>query len=101
MARRKKKDEDILERLLKKAEEVKQTGLELSRMAAIEAQKRGRKLKKRGSEKITKGISAAKKIGKSSKEDLILLEKLGKLKKSGIISEKEFQTKKKEILGRI
>jgi len=32
---------------------------------------------------------------------LAMLEKLGKLRKAGVITEKEFQTKKKEILKRI
>ena len=37
----------------------------------------------------------------NAENDLELLEKLGKLRKSGVITEKEFQAKKKKILGRI
>jgi len=37
-----------------------------------------------------------------SKEDVLqLLEKLGELKKSGILTEKEFTEKKKELLSKI
>jgi len=42
-----------------------------------------------------------KKITSNVDEDLATLEKLGKLRKSGVITEKEFQAKKKKILGRI
>ncbi len=35
------------------------------------------------------------------KEDLETLAKLGELRKAGIITESEFQSKKKKILGRI
>jgi len=37
----------------------------------------------------------------NTEDDLATLEKLGKLRKSGVITEKEFQAKKKKILGRI
>ena len=58
-------------------------------------------LQKRGIKKINEGISSAKKITSNIDEDLTTLEKLGKLRKSGVITEKEFQAKKKKILGRI
>ena len=51
--------------------------------------------------KITKGISVAKSVTSNPKEDLATLEKLGKLKKMGIITDREFQVKKKKILERI
>jgi predicted HNH restriction endonuclease len=48
-----------------------------------------------------KGIQASKNLRSSPKKDLDLLAKLGKLKKAGIITEKEFQGKKRKILKRI
>ena len=101
MARRKKKDDYFVEKLIKKADEARKTGIALSKIAAEEARIRGTKLSKAGSKKISEGIYAAKKMSSSPKEDLKTLEKLGKLKKSGLITEKEFQDKKKEILKRI
>ena len=101
MAKRKKKDRDIIEKLLKKADEAKKTGMELSKIAAEQAQIHGRRLKKEGYKKIGDSLSAAKKFTSSRDENLRTLEKLAKLKKSGIITEKEFQEKKKQILSRI
>jgi len=48
-----------------------------------------------------KGIKASKNLKSSPIKNLELLTKLGKLKKEGIITEKEFQEKKKIILKRI
>jgi len=101
MARRKKSDEFIIDKLLKKAEEAKKTGLELTRIAVEQAELSGRQLSKEGRRKINESIAAAKKKFSSGEGDLAMLEKLGKLRKAGVITEKEFQTKKKEILKRI
>ena len=38
---------------------------------------------------------------RSSDDNLELLKKLGELKKAGVISNKEFQTKKKQLLDKI
>ena len=64
-------------------------------------QKEREALQKRGEKKIKEGIAAAKKATSNTSEDLATLEKLGKLRKAGVITEKEFQAKKKKILGRI
>ena len=101
MARRKKKNDDIIEKLLKKADEAKRTGIELSKVAAEQAQIHGSRIKKVGSKKIGEGISAAKKFTTSSEEDLKTLERLAKLRKTGVLTEKEFQEKKKQILSRL
>ena len=58
-------------------------------------------LQKKGVEKISESISAAKGLATSAEDDLALLEKLGQLRKAGVITEKEFQAKKKKILERI
>ena len=58
-------------------------------------------MQKRGVAKINEGILSAKKITSNTDDDLKTLEKLGKLKKSGVITEREFQAKKKKILDRI
>jgi hypothetical protein len=40
-------------------------------------------------------------VTSNTQDDLEILKKLGKLRKSEIITEKEFQSKKKKILDRI
>ncbi len=65
------------------------------------AKKERKALQKRGIEKISEGISAAKSVTSNTNEDLETLKKLGKLRTNGVITEKEFQAKKKKILDRI
>ena len=101
MATKKRKKEDIFEKLLKKADEAKKAGLELGKVATTKAKKGGKKIKEEGQQKISQGMYSAKKFTNSSQEDLLLLERLAEMKKNGIITEKEFQLKKKEILKRI
>ena len=107
-----KKADKALQEGIKKADEVLDDAVEFGEMTAkqaaktskelrIQAKKERNKLQKRGIEKINEGISAAKNVSSDAQEDLATLEKLGKLRKSGIITEKEFQAKKKTILGRI
>jgi len=66
-----------------------------------QAKKEKEELQKRGIKKITKGISIAKNVTSNTQDDLEILKKLGKLRKSEVITEKEFQAKKKKILDRI
>jgi len=79
------------------AGQAKKTSFELRR----KAEKESEKIKKKGMAKLNEGISAAKKGTVNIEADLKTLERLGKLKESGILTEKEFQEKKKKILARI
>ncbi len=79
------------------ASEAKKKSAELRKQAEIESER----LKSQGEKNITKGIASAKKMAATSSKDLETLAKLGELRKAGIITEKEFQTKKKQILNRI
>lgn len=101
--RRKKtaKTPDFIEKLFQRAEEARQAGLELSKIAAEQAQIHGKRLSKEGKKRLDESIAAAKKMSSSREENLKLLESLGKLKKAGLVSDSEFQQKKKELLARI
>lgn len=79
------------------AKEADQKSRELRKQAEIESTK----LKARGEKEVVKGLSAARRLTSTDKHDLETLAKLGELRKAGIITESEFQTKKKKILGRI
>jgi len=96
----------------KKADEVLEDAVEFGAMTAKQASKASKdirkqakkekeELQKRGIKKITEGISVAKNVTSNTQDDLEILKKLGKLRKSEVITEKEFQAKKKKILGRI
>ena len=107
-----KRADKAIDEGIKKADEILDDAVEFGELATGQAKKtsqqlrrrakkEGEILKKKGAEKINEGIVAAKNAAASAEEDLKTLEKLGKLKKSGIITEKEFQEKKKKILARI
>jgi len=107
-----KKADKALQEGVKKADEVLEDAVELGVMTAKQASKTSKEfrnkaknerkaLHKRGVEKISEGISAAKSVTSNTQNDLDILKKLGKLRKAEVITEREFQAKKKKILGRI
>jgi hypothetical protein len=61
----------------------------------------GSRLKKTTKSSVQRGIKASKNLTTSPFEYVELLKKLAELKKAGIITENEFQEKKKKILSKI
>lgn len=107
-----KKADKAIQEGVKKADEALDEAVEFGSMTAKQAAKVSKELsnqakkekellQKKGIKKINEGISTAKKATSNSQDDLELLEKLGKLRKAKVITEKEFQAKKKKILDRI
>jgi len=107
-----KKADRAFQEGIKKADEVLEDAVEFGEMTAKQAAKTSKdfrkqakkereEIQKRGIKKITEGLSAAKNVTSNTQEDLEILKKLGKLRKAEVITEKEFQTKKKKILDRI
>lgn len=107
-----KNADKILEESVVKADQTLNQAVKLGNLAATEAQKRSgqlhrqariesMRLKSEGLKKINQGITTARQISQSRERDLEMLKKLDKLRKSGTITEREFQTKKKQILSRI
>ena len=80
------------------AEIAKEKARDLRSLAKSQGSNVSKKLKTKG-KKLTKSISKTNFI--SSEKNLSILEKLGELNKKGIITNKEFQEKKKELLKRI
>ncbi len=104
--------DDAVEDGIKRADEIVADAVEFGKIASKEAQKKsielkkiakieGERLKAEGERKISKGVAKAKKMTSSDRNDLETLAKLGELRKAGILTEKEFQTKKKKILKRL
>jgi polyhydroxyalkanoate synthesis regulator phasin len=107
-----KKADKAIQEGVKKADEALEEAVEFGSMTAKQAAKTSKELRnqakkereelqKKGMKKITEGISTAKKATANTHDDLEILKKLGKLRKSEVITEKEFQAKKKKILDRI
>ena len=93
-----KNNKEVLQKLKVQAEIAKGKTRELQKIARAKSSKVKTQLKTK-SKKLASSISEAKLI--TSEKNLKILEKLAELNKKGIISNKEFQEKKKEILKRI
>ena len=107
-----KKADNAIQEGIRKADEALEEAVEFGTMTAKQAAKTSKELhkqaskekeslQKKGIKKINEGLSSAKKITTNTHEDLETLKKLGRLRKAEIITEKEFQDKKKKILSRI
>ena len=107
-----KKADKAIQEGVKKADGVLEEAVELGSMTAKQASKTSKELhsqakkesetlQKKGMAKISEGISTAKKATSNTHDDLEILRKLGKLRKTDVITEEEFKAKKKKILDRI
>jgi len=94
-------DEEFLEKLLESVDDAKKKGQKIGRLAKIRGLQLGKRVKARAKKTVSKKITRAKHMIRSSDDNVELLKKLGELKKAGIISNKEFQTKKKQLLDKI
>ena len=92
-----KNKKEVLEKLKTHAEIAKEKTQELSSIAKNRGSKVTKKLKTRG-KKLTKSIAET---AISSEKNIRILEKLGELHKKGIITNRELNEKKKELLKRI
>jgi len=93
-----KNKKEVIQKLKNHAEIAKEKTQKLRTFAKNRGSKVTSELKTRG-KKLSKSISESTMI--SSEKNLRILEKLGELNKKGIITNKEFNEKKKELLKRI
>jgi hypothetical protein len=94
-------DEEFLEKLLEYVDEAKRKGQKIGRMAKIRGLKLSKQVRAQAKKTVSKKITKAKRMIRSSEDNVELIRKLGELKKAGIISNKEFQAKKKQLLDKI
>ena len=94
-------DEEFVEKLLGSVDETKKKGQKIGRLAKIRGIKLSKQVKARAKKTVSKKITKAKRMIRSSEDNVELIKKLGELKKAGIISNKEFQAKKKQLLDKI
>jgi len=94
-------DEEFVEKLLESVDEAKKKGQKIGRLAKIRGLKLSKQVRARAKKTVSKKITKAKRMIRSPKDKVELIKKLGELKKAGIISNKEFQAKKKQLLDRI
>ena len=94
-------DDEFVDKLLESIGEAKEKGQKIGKMAKIRGLKLSKQVKTEARKTVSKKITKAKRMIRSSDDNLELIKKLGELKKAGVISSKEFQTKKKQLLDKI
>ena len=94
-----KNKKEVIEKLKLHAHMAKEKTKKLKKIAKKRSSKVSKTIHSEG-EKLTQSIENTKRLIYSEK-NLLILERLGSLNKKGILSNKEFQDKKKEILKRI
>ena len=94
-------DDEFVDKLLESIGEAREKGQKIGKLAKIRGIKLSKKVKTEAKKTVSKKITKAKRMIRSSDDNLELIKKLGELKKAGIISNKEFQTKKKQLLDKI
>ena len=94
-------DDEFVDKLLESIGEAKEKGQKIGKIAKIRGLKLGKQVKTEARKTVSKKITKAKRMIRSSDDNLELIKKLNELKKAGVISNKEFQTKKKQLLDKI
>ncbi|MEM2759683.1 MAG: SHOCT domain-containing protein [Nitrososphaerales archaeon] len=95
------KKDTFLKKLKEKADAAAKTGKVLGKKAIEKGPRIGKQLKLKSLEALEESIEKTRKAATSAEKNIELLKKLAELKASGIISEEEFERKKREILTRI
>ena len=94
-------DDEFVDKLVGSIGEAKEKGQKIGKIAKIRRLKLGKQVKTEARKTVSKKITKAKRMIRSSDDNLELIKKLNELKKAGVISNKEFQTKKKQLLDKI
>ena len=94
-------DDEFTDKLLESISEAKEKGQKIGKIAKIRGLKLGKQVKAEARKTVSKKLNKAKRMIRSSDDNLELIKKLNELKKAGVISNKEFQVKKKQLLDKI
>ena len=97
----KPKAAEFLAKLVESVDDAKKKGQKIGKLAKIRGIKLSQRVKLRAKKTVSKKITKAKRMIRSSNDNVELIKKLGELKKTGIITNKEFQAKKKQLLDKI
>ncbi len=94
-------DDEFVDKLLESIGDAKEKGQKIGKLAKIRGLKLSKQVKTEARKTVSKKITKAKRMIRSSDDNLELIKKLSELKKAGVISSKEFQTKKKQLFDKI
>ena len=76
-------DDEFVDKLLESVDEAKRKGQKIGRLAKIRGLKLSKQVKARAKKTVSKKITKAKRMIRSSEDNVELIKKLGELKKSG------------------
>ena len=97
----KPKDDEFIDRLFQSADEAKKTGQKIGRLAKLRGVRLSKRVSTQAKKSVSKKIRKAKRMIRSSEQNVELIKKLGELKKAGLITSQEFLAKKKQLLDKI
>ncbi len=97
----KPKDDAFIDKLFQSADEAKKKGQKIGRLAKLRSVRLSKRVSTQAKKSVSKKISKAKRMVRSSEQNVELIKKLGELKKAGLITNQEFLAKKKQLLDKI
>ena len=97
----KPKDDAFIDKLFQSAYEAKKKGQKIGRLAKLRSVGLSKRVSTQAKKSVSKKIRKAKRMIRSSEQNVELIKKLGVLKKAGLITNQEFLAKKKQLLDKI
>ena len=97
----KPKDDAFIDKLFQSADEAKKKGQKIGRLAKLRGISFSKRVSTQAKKSVSKKISKAKRMVRSSEQNVELIKKLGELKKAGLITNQEYLAKKKQLLDKI
>jgi len=91
-------DEEFLEKLLESVDDAKEKGQKIGRLAKIRGLQLSKQVKARAKKTVSKKITKAKRMIRSSDDNVELLKKLGELKKAALLAIRNFRQKRNNCL---
>jgi hypothetical protein len=97
----KPKDAEFLDKLVESVDDAKKKGQKIGRLAKLRSAGLSKRVSTQAKKSVSKKIRKAKRMIRSSEQNVELIKKLGELKKAGLITNQEFLAKKKQLLDKI
>ena len=97
----KPKDDAFIDKLFQSADEAKKKGQKIGRLAKLRSVGLSKRVSTQAKKSVSKKIRKAKRMIRSSEQNVELIKKLGELKKAVLITNQEFLAKKKQLLDKI
>jgi len=91
-------DDEFVDKLLESVGEAKRKGQKIGKLAKIRGLKLGKQVKAEAKKTVSKKITKAKRMIRSSEDNVELIKKLGELKKAVLLAIRSFRQKRNNCL---